>query len=77
LIVGLGGSLAALGIVLGVGGSFALTRYLQLLLFGIAPNDPATLAGVCLLLAGVTLAARVVPAVRAARVDPSAAQRSV
>ena len=77
LIVGQGGRLAALGIVLGIGGSFALTRYLQSLLFGIAPNDPATLAGVCLLLAGVTLAACVVPAVRAARVDPSAALRSV
>jgi putative ABC transport system permease protein len=77
LIVGQGGRLAAIGIVLGIGGSFALTRYLQSLLFGVAPNDPATLAGVCLLLAGVTLAACVVPAVRAARVDPSAALRSV
>ena len=45
LIVGQGGRLAAIGIVLGIGGSFALTRYLQSLLFGVAPNDPATLAG--------------------------------
>jgi putative ABC transport system permease protein len=76
LIVGQGGRLAALGIVLGLGGSFALTRYLQSLLFGIAPNDPATLVGVCLLLSCVTLAACLVPASRAARVDPSAALRS-
>jgi putative ABC transport system permease protein len=76
LVVGQGGRLAAIGIALGLGGSFALTRYLQTLLFGIAPNDPATLVGVCALLAGVTLVACLVPAARAARVDPSAALRS-
>ncbi|HTE43855.1 MAG TPA: FtsX-like permease family protein, partial [Gemmatimonadaceae bacterium] len=76
LVVGQGGRLAAVGIVLGLAGSFALTRYLQSLLFGIAPNDPATLAGVCVLLAGVTLAACLIPAARAARVDPSTALRS-
>ena len=46
------------------------------LLFGIAPNDPVTLVGVCALRAGVTLAACLVPAARAARVSPSAALRS-
>ena len=54
LVVGQGGRLAALGILLGLAGSFALTRYLQSLLFGVAPNDPATLAAVCVLLACVT-----------------------
>jgi putative ABC transport system permease protein len=76
LIVGQGGRLAALGIVLGLAGSFALTRYLQSLLFGVAPNDLMTLAGVCVLLAAVTLAACLVPAARAARVNPSTALRS-
>ena len=76
LVVGQGGRLAALGIVLGLAGSFALTRYLQSLLFGVAPNDPATLVGVCVLLSCVTLAACLVPAARAARVDPSAALRA-
>ncbi|HMI56630.1 MAG TPA: ABC transporter permease, partial [Gemmatimonadaceae bacterium] len=76
LVVGQGGRLAALGILLGLAGSFALTRYLQSLLFGVAPNDPATLVAVCALLACVTLAACLVPASRAARVDPSAALRS-
>jgi putative ABC transport system permease protein len=51
------------------------TRYLQSLLFGIAPNDPVTLVGVCALLASVTLGACLVPASRAARVSPSAALR--
>ncbi len=76
LVVGQGGRLAALGIALGLAGSFALTRYLQSLLFGIAPNDMPTLAAVCLLLAAVTLAACLVPATRAARVNPSTALRS-
>lgn len=76
LVVGQGGRLAAIGIALGLGGSFALTRYLRTLLFGITPNDPATLVGVCVLLAGVTVAACLIPATRAARVDPSSALRS-
>jgi putative ABC transport system permease protein len=76
LIVGQGSRLAAVGIVLGLAGSFALTRYLQSLLFGVAANDVATLAAVCLLLAAVTLAACFVPATRAARVDPNTALRS-
>ena len=76
LVVGQGGRLAALGIVLGLAGSYALTRYLQSLLFGVAPNDPATLVGVCVLLSCVTLAACLVPAARAARVNPSAALRA-
>jgi putative ABC transport system permease protein len=76
LIVAQGGRLAAIGIALGLAGSFALTRYLQSLLFGVPPNDAVTLAGVCLLLGGVTLAACLVPAARAARVDPNTALRS-
>ena len=76
LVVGQGGRLAALGMALGLAGSFALTRYLRSLLFGIAPDDPVTLAGVCALLACVTLGACIVPAVRAARVDPGTALRS-
>lgn len=76
MIVGQGCRLAAIGIALGLAGSFALTRYLQSLLFGVAPNDLVTLAAVCVLLGGVTLAACFVPATRAARVDPSTALRS-
>jgi putative ABC transport system permease protein len=76
LVVGQGGRLAAIGIALGLAGSFALTRFLRTFLFGVGPNDPVTLGGVVLLLGLVTLAACLIPAVRAARVDPSWALRS-
>ena len=79
LIVGQGGRLAAVGIMLGLAGSLALTRYLRTLLFGIGPNDPATLVGVAMLLGLVTLLACLIPATRAARVDaePRATKRVV
>ena len=76
LVVGQGGRLSALGIILGLAGSLALTRYLRTLLFGIGPNDPATLVGVAALLVLVTLLACLIPAIRAARVDPSRALQS-
>jgi putative ABC transport system permease protein len=76
LVVGQGGRLAAIGIVLGLAGSLAVTRYLHSLLFSVAPNDPVTLGGVAALLTLVTLAACLIPAIRAARVDPSRALRS-
>jgi predicted permease len=68
--------LAAAGLVLGVVLAFAATRLLAGLLFGVQPADPATYATVALLLAMVALAACVVPARRAARVDPLIALRS-
>jgi putative ABC transport system permease protein len=76
LIVGQGGRLAAAGMALGLAGSFAPTRFLRGLLFGTGPNDPATLAGVVVLLGALTIAACLVPALRAARIDPSRALRS-
>jgi putative ABC transport system permease protein len=76
LVLGHGARLAAVGATIGVAGSLALTRFLRALLFGIEPSDPVTLLGVVALLGGVTLAACVVPAVRALRVDPSQALRS-
>jgi putative ABC transport system permease protein len=76
LVLGQGGRLAAVGIAIGLAGSLAVTRYLRSLLFNVAPNDPMTLGGVAVLLVLVTLAACVIPAARAARVDPSRALRS-
>jgi len=76
LVVSQGGRLSAIGIAIGVAGSLALTRYLRTFLFGIAPNDATTLIGVAMLLGIVTLVACWIPAMRAARVDPSRALRS-
>ncbi len=66
---------AGLGIVLGLGGSIALTRYLQTLLFGVSQHDLSTFAGVAVLLLGVAVAACYVPALRATRIDPMQALR--
>ena len=76
LVVGQGGRLSMIGIALGVAGSLALTRYLRTLLFGVGPTDPITFVAVVTLLGLVTVAACLVPAMRAARVDPSRALRS-
>jgi putative ABC transport system permease protein len=67
--------LAGVGIALGVGVAFWLTRFLKALLFGIATTDVTTYAAVALLLAAVTLIASYVPARRATRVDPLVALR--
>ena len=69
-------SLTAIGLALGFGGAFALTRFLSSQLFGIAPTDPATFAGVAALLTVVAIAATVAPARRAALVDPVVTLRS-
>jgi predicted permease len=65
----------AFGVVVGLFGSLALTRFLQSMLFSVKPTDPATFATIAALLAGVTLLACVVPAHRATRVDPLIALR--
>lgn len=71
-----GGLLLGIGIGLGLVGSVLVARFLQGLLFGVAPDDPATFAAVSLLMIAVGLAACAVPARRAARVDPLVAMRA-
>ena len=68
--------LVAAGVVLGVAGALALSRQLSALLYDLSPTDPATFATIALILAGVALAASVLPALRAARIDPQVALRS-
>ncbi|HWQ33602.1 MAG TPA: ABC transporter permease [Blastocatellia bacterium] len=75
LVVRKGLSLALLGIGAGVIASLGLTRLMQSLLFEVSANDPLTLAGVALLLLAVALVACLVPARRAAKVDPIVALR--
>jgi putative ABC transport system permease protein len=67
--------LSATGVALGAGGAFAATRILARLLFEITPRDPATFSAVASIIFLVALAAAVVPASRAARIDPVVALR--
>ncbi len=70
-------SLAMLGIgaAIGLPAALALTRYAESLLFGVKPQDPATIAGAALLLLVVTAVAGFLPAQRATRVQPMEALR--
>jgi len=67
--------LAVVGIGIGIAGAVAVTRYLATLLFGVKPIDTITFIGVALLLALVVLVACLVPARRAAKIDPLEALR--
>jgi putative ABC transport system permease protein len=63
------------GTVAGLAGAAVLSRWLETMLFGVQPADPATLAAVALLLLAVSAAACYIPARRAARIDPLLALR--
>jgi predicted permease len=76
LVIRQGSQLASLGIVLGLGGALGLTRVLKKMLFGISATDAATFAVVSLILGTVALLASLIPARRAARVDPVIALRN-
>jgi putative ABC transport system permease protein len=75
MIVKQGSTLILIGLAIGLGGAFALTRLIESLLFGVRANDPMTFAVVAVLLSIVTLLACYIPAVRATRVDPMEALR--
>jgi len=68
--------LALAGVALGTLGSFALSKWIQSLLFGTTPTNPAVFSGVGLLLCAVALLAAYVPARRASRIEPLQALRT-
>ncbi len=70
-----GARLAAAGVVIGVGGAFALSGVMRGLLFEVAPTDPVTFTTAPLLLAATAMLACAIPAWRATRVDPNATLR--
>ena len=75
LIMRQGTVLTLIGIILGIGGAFALTRVISSLLFGVGRNDPVTFTGAALLLGLITLLATLIPAFSATRIEPSTALR--
>lgn len=75
LVLAQGLGVTAAGVIVGVAAALLLTRFIRSLLYGVAPSDPATFAVVLLLLFAVALAASLLPARRATRVDPIVALR--
>jgi putative ABC transport system permease protein len=75
MVIGQGMILAGLGVVLGLGGAFWLTRFLAGFLFGVKAWDPIAFIVTPLLLSAVALFAVWIPAKRATRVDPMTALR--
>jgi len=67
--------LVAIGVAIGIGGAIAVSRLVSSLLFGLAPNDPATLAAAMAVLILISAVAGYLPARRASRVDPLVALR--
>ena len=67
---------ALIGVALGLAGSLALARYLQSMVYGVGATDPLTLIAMGLTLLTVAVAACLVPARRATRVDALVALRN-
>jgi ABC-type antimicrobial peptide transport system permease subunit len=73
--VGQAAVLAVVGVGLGLGASFLLTRLMESLLFSVSTTDPPTFLIVSVVLTAVALVASYLPARRAMRVDPMIALR--
>jgi putative ABC transport system permease protein len=76
LVLREGLTLVLAGVCVGVGAAFALTRYLETMLFGVDAHDPATFVLAPLILFAAGLLGCLAPARRAMRVDPATALRS-
>jgi putative ABC transport system permease protein len=74
-VLGHGLRLAGLGMAVGLALAIAVTRLMSALLFGTSPTDVVTYAGAATLLAVIAVAASLIPALRASRVDPLVALR--
>ena len=73
LVLREGITLLAAGLVVGLGGAFAIRRAMESQLYGVSAMDPLVLAGVAGVLGSVAVAACAIPARRASRIDPTAA----
>jgi putative ABC transport system permease protein len=72
-VVRQGMTLALIGVIAGLAGAFALTRVISNLLFGVGASDPLTFIAISLLLIAVAFIACLLPARRAARLNPTVA----
>jgi ABC-type antimicrobial peptide transport system permease subunit len=68
--------LLGLGLITGLAGSWFATRAIQSFLFGVGQHDPITIASICALLAVCGMIAALIPARRAASIDPMKALRT-
>jgi putative ABC transport system permease protein len=75
MILRQGGVLAVAGVTIGLAASFAATRLISDLLFGVEATDPATMIAITFLVVVVALVASYIPARRATKVDPIVALR--
>ncbi|MCF3651590.1 ABC transporter permease [Synoicihabitans lomoniglobus] len=76
LVIGQGFRLAVIGVLAGLAGAWALVHYLESLLFGTTPYDPAVFIGVTLGLFTIALLACLIPAIRATRINIALLLRS-
>jgi len=67
--------LAAIGLAIGAGGAFALTRLMQSMLFGVKPTDPLVFGDVAGVLMAIAMLASLLPSLRVTRIRPAAALR--
>jgi hypothetical protein len=75
MVIGQGMKLAGTGILIGLGGALALTRFMETLVFGVSATDPLTYVTIVALLTVVALLACWIPARQATKVDPLVALR--
>jgi len=76
MVIGGGMALVAAGLALGTIAAFGLTRVIETLLYGVTATDPLSFAVAAVTLSSSALAACLIPASRASRIDPTIALRS-